>query len=342
MKAARHLENLNRLSPNAASKSLTKEKGPSHPSTVLLERASSTDLVGNLTSIDRVDERLSGYGCTETPATNFTPVVAPEHLAVARRKREAKLSREEEGARYELEVLTKDGRRRSQLVYQEGVLGDVSERRQSEQAFRRLHELLEEEARRIARALHDQAGQMLASVYLALAELAGDLPAPARQRVERISALLDGVGEQLRCLSHELRPVMLDDLGLVAALESLAHGVSKRTGLVITIDASLEERVPLLVETALYRILQEALCNVSRHARAKHVKIHLQRTPGMIACSVWDNGIGMNVSAVPERGEGGLGLIGIRERLAALGGTLSITSRLGQGTDLGVTIPLET
>jgi signal transduction histidine kinase len=262
--------------------------------------------LGNLnrfTSINRAGRRLSGYGCHRR------------------------------GLSVEIDTRPID---------QGGVLGDISELRQSEQAFERLHELLEDEARRIARALHDEAGQLLASVYLALAELAVELPAPARERLGQISALLDQVGEQLRCLSHELRPVVLDDLGLVAALESLAQGISKRTGLVITIDASLEERVPLLVETALYRILQEALCNVGRHARARHVKIHLQRTPGMITCSVRDNGIGMNVSAVPQRGEGGLGLIGIRERLAALGGTLSITSRLGQGTDLGVAIPLET
>jgi signal transduction histidine kinase len=225
---------------------------------------------------------------------------------------------------------------------QEGVLGDFIERRQTERARRRLHELLEQEARRIAHALHDEASQVLASVYLALAELASDLPAPARQRVERISALLDLVGEQLRCLSHELRPVVLDDLGLVPALESLAEGVSKRTGVVITIDSSIQDRLPRVVETALYRILQEALSNVSRHARASQVTIHLQRAPGMIACSVRDNGIGMDLAAVPQRRDGGLGLIGIRERLAALRGTLSITSLPGQGTDLGVLIPLDT
>jgi len=135
---------------------------------------------------------------------------------------------------------------------------------------------------------------------------------------------------------------MLDDLGLVPALESLAEGVSKRTGVVIRIDASIEDRLPRVVETALYRILQEALTNVSKHARASQVTIHLQRAPGMIACSVQDNGIGMDLAAVPQRLDGGLGLIGIRERLAALRGTLSITGRPGQGTDLGVMIPLDT
>jgi signal transduction histidine kinase len=303
------------------------------------------DLEGNVTSINRSAKRLRGCGRQGDPSTNFPAIVAPEHAAVARRAREAKLSVEKEGARYELEIPPKDGRPlpdeiNTRLTYQEGVPGDIIEPRQTERAPRRLHELLEEEARRIAHALHDEAGQLLASVYLALAELAGDLPAPARKRLEQISVLLDHVGEQLRCLSHELRPAVLDDFGLVAALESLVQGVSKRTGLVITIDAALEDRLPLAVETALYRILQEVLSNVGRHAWASQVKIHLQRAPGMIICSVRDNGIGMDVSAVPQRGQGGLGLIGIRERLAALGGRLSITSRQGEGTDLGITIPL--
>jgi signal transduction histidine kinase len=326
-------------------------KGPSHPSTaLLLVRASSTDLEGNFTSINRAGKRLSGSGRQGDPSTNFPASVAPEHVAVARRPREAKLSVDKEGARkegarHELEIPPKDGRPppdeiNTRLTYQEGVPGDIIEPRQTERAPRRLHELLEEEARRIAHALHDEAGQLLASVYLALAELAGDLPAPARKRLEQISVLLDHVGEQLRCLSHELRPAVLDDFGLVAALESLVQGVSKRTGLVITIDAALEDRLPLAVETALYRILQEVLSNVGRHAWASQVKIHLQRAPGMITCSVRDDGIGMDVSAVPQRGQGGLGLIGIRERLAALGGRLSITSRQGEGTDLGITIPL--
>jgi signal transduction histidine kinase len=301
-------------------------------------------------AINRAGKRLSGCRYQGGPSTNFPAIVAPEQVGVARRAREAKLSVEKEGARKigardELEIPPKNGlplpdEINTRLIYQEGVLGDSIERKQTEQVPQRLHELLEEEARRIAHALHDEAGQLLASVYLALAELAGDLPAPARKRLEPISVLLDHVGEQLRCLSHELRPVVLDDFGLVAALESLVQGVSKRTGLVITIDASLEDRLPLVVETALYRILQEALCNVSRHAWASQVKIHLQRAPGVITGSVRDNGIGMDVSAVPQRGQGGLGLIGIRERLAALGGRLSITSRQGEGTDLGITIPL--
>jgi signal transduction histidine kinase len=303
------------------------------------------DLEGNVTSINRSAKRLRGCGRQGDPSTNFPAIVATEHAAVARRAREAKLSVEKEGTRYELEIPPKDGRPlpdeiNTRLTYQEGVPGDIIEPRQTERAPRRLHELLEEEARRIAHALHDEAGQLLASVYLALAELAGDLPAPARKRLEQISVLLDHVGEQLRCLSHELRPAVLDDFGLVAALESLVQGVSKRTGLVITIDAALEDRLPLAVETALYRILQEVLSNVGRHAWASQVKIHLQRAPGMITCSVRDDGIGMDVSAVPQRGQGGLGLIGIRERLAALGGRLSITSRQGEGTDLGITIPL--
>src|SRR5690242_13640680 len=111
---------------------------------------------------------------------------------------------------------------------------------------------LERETRRIAHELHDQAGQMLVSVYLAVAEVAHEVPA-ARARLERIPPLLDQVSEQLRRLSHELRPHVLDDFGLVPALEFLAQGVAQRTGLVFGIETEVDERLPPMIETALYR-----------------------------------------------------------------------------------------
>jgi signal transduction histidine kinase len=191
--------------------------------------------------------------------------------------------------------------------------------------FEKVHDRLETTTRHIAHALHDEAGQLLASAYVALADAARDLPAEGRERVDRVSGLLDQVTEQLRHLSHELRPLILDDLGLVAALEFLAHGIARRSGLVIRIESSFDDRLPPQLEIALYRIFQEALVNVGKHAHATRAAIVLERSSTVVRGSIEDDGIGLR-NHDPGVGGGGLGLIGVRERLAALGGTLSITS----------------
>jgi signal transduction histidine kinase len=210
-------------------------------------------------------------------------------------------------------------------------------------ALRRLNETLEEQAKQIAHSLHDEAGQLLASVHLALRDVGREMPDHARGRLHEVHGLLDQIEEQLRRLSHELRPTILDDLGLLPALEFLADGVSKRMVLPITVEASTQGRLPPVIETALYRCVQESLTNVGKHAQASHVTVRLQReTPG-IRCSIRDDGVGFDVPGVmARRGERGLGLIGIRERLSAIGGTLQITSTPGRGTELLITVPLET
>src|SRR5690242_162113 len=143
---------------------------------------------------------------------------------------------------------------------------------ESNAALRRLNAILEEEAKRIAHTLHDEAAQLLASVYLELAEIQREAPpAPIRKHVERITSHLDQVREQLRRLSHELRPPILDQLGLMPALQFLADGFRKRNRLQVHIVnriTDLPARLPQSVETALYRAVQEALNNVTRHARA--------------------------------------------------------------------------
>lgn len=213
--------------------------------------------------------------------------------------------------------------------------------REANVALQRLNERLEEEARRIAHSLHDEVGQLLASVYIALQTAASQLDPPHQERLEKVQGLLDRMEEEVRRLSHELRPTILDDLGLVAALEFLAEGFSRRTGLEITVESRVRERFPAAIETALYRVTQEALNNVNKHARAGRVSIRLERHPEGISCSIRDDGVGFNVEmARNRRGQGGLGLIGIRERLNMLGGTLEIHSRQGEGTELIVTVPV--
>jgi two-component system, NarL family, sensor histidine kinase UhpB len=205
----------------------------------------------------------------------------------------------------------------------------------------RLHEVLEKEAGRMAHALHDDAGQLLAAVHIKLDEAARELPPQYAGCLQEIKSMIEQVEGQLRRLSHELRPTILDDLGLLPAIEFLAQGVANRTGISIRVEGSTKGRLPAAIETTMYRIVQEALTNITKHAQAKHVRIRLWRD-GRIHCSVRDDGIGFDIGEVHRSVGCGLGLMGMRERLEVLAGTLLMTSRPGQGTDLQVTIPLET
>jgi signal transduction histidine kinase len=211
--------------------------------------------------------------------------------------------------------------------------------RDSNIALRHLNQTLEQEIKRIAHALHDEAAQLLASVYLALDEVAGNLP-PAREHLLKVKGLLDLIEGQLRQLSHELRPTILDDWGLLPALKFLAEGVTARTGLFIKVEGESAPSLSPLLATTLYRIVQEALTNVTRHAKATQVKVTIQHELQILRCSIKDNGIGFDVSSLSARtGERGLGLIGIRERLHSVGGSPSLVSTPGQGTELVITIP---
>jgi PAS domain S-box-containing protein len=196
----------------------------------------------------------------------------------------------------------------------------------------------EEEARRIAHQLHDETGQITASIHLALEDVARGLSPGGRRRIRGARALLDQMEERLRRLSHELRPTILDDLGLMPALEFLGSGFSSRTGTAVEVCGSTEGRLPPVIETAVYRIVQEALANVARHARASRVVIRVERRDEFLRCSVRDDGVGL---ARSSKAGGGLGLLGIRERLDALGGRMRLGSPAGSGTELRATIPLE-
>ncbi|MBI1733908.1 MAG: PAS domain S-box protein [Candidatus Rokubacteria bacterium] len=227
-----------------------------------------------------------------------------------------------------------------------GAVSDITERTLAEER-RRLRALSlgtlrarEEEARRIARELHDEASQLLASVHIAVDRLAAEAPSVDRSRVNEIKALLELTETEVRRIAHELRPTVLDDLGLAPALEVLADNVTARTGTTVAVDAPSERRLPALIETALYRIVQEALTNATRHGRAGHVDIRVACDDETVRCVVADDGSGFVPADVVSRAERGLGLIGIEERLAPLGGKLEIDSAPGLGTRLMVTIPL--
>jgi signal transduction histidine kinase len=209
-------------------------------------------------------------------------------------------------------------------------------------ALRQFNETLEEEIKRIAYAVHDEAGQVLVAVHLALASLAAELP-DRQQQIRDLEGLLNQVEQQLRRYSHELRPTVLDDLGWIPAIRFLAKNVSRRTHIPIRVRAAFAGRLPTAVETALYRIVQEALTNASKHANASQIWIQVRRKEDRtLSCSIRDDGMGFDARLVRAEGKRrGLGLIGIQERLNAIGGTLSIDSAPGRGTKLLIRLPLD-
>ena len=198
----------------------------------------------------------------------------------------------------------------------------------------------ERAARRIARDLHDEAGQMLAALHLAIDDVSRDLPEPTRSRVHAMRGLVSTVEEQLRRITHEMRPAALEHEGLAAALESLAAGVRGRTRVRVDVDASFRGRLQPHAETHLYRIAQEALTNALRHGTPSRIRVRVARRGEAIVLSVADDGSGFDPSVVPGPGHRGLGLAGVRERVDLLGGSLSIQSRPGKGTTVSITVPL--
>jgi signal transduction histidine kinase len=205
---------------------------------------------------------------------------------------------------------------------------------------RQLLEVQEAERRRIAHELHDEAGQLLAAVHLCLETTIIGLPPQFREGFDQVRGHLDAIETQLRGLAHELRPTILDDLGLLPALQGLTHRVAERAGLCIHVNNALTGRLTPAVETALYRIMQEGLTNITKHAVATQVDLQLWQDDKHVHGLLRDDGVGFTVEQVMgQSGPRGLGLLGMQERVQALRGTLQITSAPGQGTILQITLP---
>ena len=210
---------------------------------------------------------------------------------------------------------------------------DLSQRVSSD-ALRRVVEAQELERKRLARELHDETGQALTSILLGLRSL-DEGPATAQVRELVVSTLQD-----VRRLAVELRPKALDDFGLVPALERLLETFAEQSGMAAELEARIgSERLPPEVETALYRIVQEALTNVVKHAGARHVSVTLTLKAGSVVAVVEDDGEGFAPGDVAVTSDGGLGIVGMRERVALLGGRLEIESAPGAGTTLVVEVP---
>ena len=206
-----------------------------------------------------------------------------------------------------------------------------------------LQDATEKERTAIARDLHDHLGQGLTALRFDLAAVRNRInkdTGEARTAIENAIQMVDGLAADVRRLSSELRPGMLDDLGLCAAIEWHVGQFSERTGVACEIslpedDSGIDSRV----NTAAYRVLQELLTNVARHADATRVTIHMKREHGALSLTVRDNGRG--ISKRQLRSKESLGILGMRERIKSLGGDLTISGERGRGTTATVKIPIE-
>ena len=208
-----------------------------------------------------------------------------------------------------------------------------------------LFSTIEDERKRIAHELHDGVGQSLTLLVSGLRSLNAEAtPLILEQRGKDLTQLAQRALSDTRQLARGLRPSLLDDLGLVEAIERVAAELEEHHALTVAVDARnmSGQRLPEKVETAVFRIFQEAISNIIQHSQASLACIRLVRGPNHVVLRVADNGCGFDSTRIARTAgdDGHLGLIGMRERAALLGGTVAIETDVGQGTSVVVTIPL--
>jgi signal transduction histidine kinase len=225
----------------------------------------------------------------------------------------------------------------------------IREQRQSELAQNQqladlssqLMQAQEEERRRIARELHDEIGQALTAMKLELAIAASGAPPGIATPLQEARAITDRTLQSVRDLSQLLHPSMLDDLGLPDTATWYLRGFSRRTGIASELVVErLKRRLHPELESSTYRIIQEALSNVARHAQASRCRVEISQVDWSLRISVEDNGKGFDPAARSPASSRGLGLVSMRERVARLGGTLNVDTKIGAGTRLLVDLPV--
>jgi len=320
------------------------------------------DLEGTYLSINRAGEKLSGYTREEIIGHDFKEFIAPDQLKYVGDNFWRKLAEQGETT-YEVDIIAKDGRRvpievSSRPIYENGVLvgvqgmaRDITERKLAEAAqqmfSRHLIDAQEEERRRIARELHDQIGQTLTAVKMNLHSV--QQFCQASEAASYLKDNIEAVDEALRLvrdLSVDLRPPILDDLGLTTAIRWYVARYTKRTGLNVDVVIDLpdeNERFSREIETACFRIAQEALTNVVRHAKATQVVVRLAKEGEVLLLNVKDDGVGFDVKRLRKRAPrvSTLGLISMQERAHAAGGTIEIDSAPANGTEIRFSLPLD-
>jgi PAS domain S-box-containing protein len=231
------------------------------------------------------------------------------------------------------------------------ITQDITERKQAARELgeanhrlrflsRRLFEVQEEERRHLARELHDEVGQALTAAKINLQSVAIEGDSATLARLHETTVILDRLLGQVRQISLDLRPSMLDDLGLEPALRSLLDRQGRLASVAVRFSA--ENMPPDLdpeIQTTCFRIAQEAITNAVRHAKATQIDVNLGRENGNLRLVIHDNGVGFDVEAAQAQAVG-LGLIGIKERVALVGGRVRIISSPGEGTEIEIVLPL--
>jgi signal transduction histidine kinase len=230
------------------------------------------------------------------------------------------------------------------------VVTDMTEARRNEELLRaltnRVVEVQEAERGRVATELHDNITQLICAVVFrsqALAESLSDSAGPAKNEAIKLCAILGQTAEEVERISRNLRPSILDQLGLLAVMRATCTDFAARTSLLVKLSCvELSARLSAETELALYRILQQALANVEKHAQARHVVVALTLHASFVRLAIKDDGIGFDPDHLARRlkGKGGLDLLSMRERASYVGGALTVKSTRGGGTKIEVSIPL--
>jgi PAS domain S-box-containing protein len=320
------------------------------------------DTDGRVVSWNAGAERLKGYPVDEIVSRHFSAFYTPEDVehgvpgdalrraAAAGRHQEERWRMRRDGSRFWANmVITALRDDEGRLAGFASLTHDLTERRRDAEVRARLLEQVisaqEDEQRRIARELHDATGQSLTSLLVRLRALEDVTTLEsARASVRDLRGVTARTLDEVRQLARGLRPIALDELGLAAALEQHAAEYARARGIRVEVQLRGVEasRLPVALETALYRIVQEALTNAAKHAGAQTVSIVIRRDGGWVQAIVADDGCGFDVKtalgAVGSRA--GLGLHGMRERAASLNGSVTIESTPGEGTTVYARIPL--
>ena len=235
------------------------------------------------------------------------------------------------------------------VVEYRSLLRDIAERKRAEEVFRnlsnRIIEAQESERRRIAHDLHDGINQILSSIQFRLKsaeEKDASRKNPMVKEVGEARTLLEEAIQEVRRISQNLRPSILDDLGLIAAVRSVCDEFNERCKIEVDIEFSgIVNRLPDNIELVLFRTIQESLNNIEKHSAATRVDLHLVMRDSYIEASIRDNGKGFDFVSLAEKRKKhrGLGLDGMKERVTYLGGTVEVTSKVHKGTEVLVQIP---
>jgi PAS domain S-box-containing protein len=319
------------------------------------------DVNGVYTSVNRAAEHLIGYSREQIIGKHFSQFMSPEHARHVQRQLQKKLELTGETT-YEIEIITKKRRHipveiSSRLIVEQGVpvgvqgcIRDISEKKKSQESARnysrRVIEAQEAERRRISRELHDQVGQILTAVKMNLHALRHQCAQPEiLLSINDNLKVIDEAVDQIRDLSADLRPLLLDDLGLVVALRWYLERQTRNLGIPAKFfSGSLDEddRFSSELETACFRIVQEGVTNIIRHARASRISVRLERVMSDLFLLITDDGAGFDARTLRNgSGSATLGLRGMEERAQAVGGSIMIDSAPALGTEISARFPIK-